>query len=362
MKNTTVGTYGLITLMITLIITKLLTSAPSLYARHSYGAGWLEVLISGLFEALVLCIVLKLFLKFDNLDLIDISEKILGKIGRVFVGLISIFIFSISSAAILRSFAEMIRNTAMRGMMYEYLVLAVFITGTIGALLGIRTIANLNGLILPVLIISVVVILAINFSRLSILNISPFLGRGGEILLYNSICRNSTFYEIGTILFLTPYIREKAAVKKIGFTALLVSVFLSTLIALFYQLSVPYEAAGTFSYPFYQMTRMLKAGTFFQRIEPLNIFIWGGCAFVYVSFGIWLCSDVFKKTFNLSDRKPTVYLFATIVCFFALIPGSETSVERIFDFLITYACFAYPLFPAVLLIFACILKRKRCVE
>ncbi len=352
------GTYGSICLIVTLIITKALISSPALYIQQSMSAGWLEVLISGLFELFVLFIVLRLVLRFDRKDIIDISYTTFGKPGRIIVGILSCFVILVNSAAVCRSFAELIRNTVIRGHSYEGIIFFILAGSLVAGYFGIRTQINLNGMILPVIIIAILVIAFINIAGYSFSNIQPILGNGFNNTVSNALLKNASFFEVGIFLFLIPYLGNGNDVKQICFTSLVVSIIVISGITLVYQLSVPYEAAQTFAIPLYQMTRMLKAGEFFQRIEPLNVFIWGGAMFVYVGIGVWLTAHVFKKTFNLQNEKPMIYIFSVIIGITALIPGSETSVEKIYSFLMIYSYVAYPLLPLIFLIVASLLKEK----
>ena len=353
------GTWGLVSLIITLIITKVLISSPSFYAKQSASAGWLEVMISGIFEIFMLFLVLRLVLNFEKMDLVDIAECAFGRIGKIIVGVLSVAAVVISASAVFRCFCELIRNTVIRGISYDDVSFFILAASLAGAYLGVRKQVNLSGLILPILLVAVAIILLINVPRYSITNILPISGVGVRGIIKNALLKNASFYEIGIILFFLPYLKDKTSVKKTSFTALSVSVILSSIIALQYQLAVPYEAAGSFSLPLYQMTRMIKAGTFFQRIEPLNIFIWSGAMYLYVGIGIRMSAHIYKKTFSISETRPMVFVFALLITLLALIPGSETNVERIYDFILTYGYVAYPLLPLLILISASMIYTRK---
>lgn len=358
-ENQEIGTWGAVSLIVTLITTKILISAPSFYAEQSLSAGWLEVLISGMFELFILAIMLRLTEGYKNMDIIDIAGESFGKAGRYTAGISSIIVFVISSAAVFRCFCELIRNTVIRGMSYEDISFFILAVSVVGAFLGIRILISASGLMLPCIVIAVILILLINIPRYSFSNILPLLGPGVRELTGNALMKNASFFEIGIFLFFLPYFKDKKDVKNFCFTGMIFSVLLSSIITLAYQLAVPYEVAGTFALPLYQMTRMIKAGTFFQRIEPLNVFIWGGAMYTYISTGVRLSAHVYRKTFSLSHTEPLVCIFAYIICILALIPGSETSVERIYDFLLTYSYIAYPLLPLLLIIFCSVFRRRR---
>lgn len=351
-KDKIVGYYGSVTLISVLICSKAFITAPAFYARQSASAGWLEVLVSGLFEFIVLAIVLKLTEGFDGMDLVDIGEKAFGKAGKWAVGILSCAVFVAVSAAMFRAFVEIVRNCLIESAPHDYI--AVFITAAVivGAYLGLRTQINMIGLIVPLLSTAIIVTLLINMPRYHLNNIEPILGNGLGNVFSNAVLRNSSYFELGTILFLTPYLGSESAVKRTSFTALGASVGVLAIMSLTYQLVIPYRAAGNFALPMYEMTRMIRAGSFFQRIEPLIIFVWSGALFVYVGAGIWFASDIFKKTFGLVSARPTVFILAEIVCFLALIPGSEVNVEKIFDVILEYGYFVYPIAPAIILVLA----------
>lgn len=357
-----IGTWGTVSLTVTLVITKMLISAPSLFAKQSASAGWIEILISGVFEIFILAIILKLAENYEGMDIIDIAEATFGKMGKFICGFFSCVVFIVSAAAVFRCFCELIRNTVIRGIGYEdvsFFMLAAAITG---AYLGTRTLVSSAGIFLPFIIAAITLVMLINIPRYSISNILPVFGTGLKVLTKNALLKNSSFFEIGIILYFLPYFKEKTSVKKICFTGLILSIFLSSLITLLYQLTVPYEAAGTFALPLYQMTRMIKSGTFFQRIEPLNVFMWGSAMYTYVGVGVRMAAYTYKKTFSLTHAKPLVFVFGYIISLLALIPGSETSVERIYDFLMTYSYIAYPLLPLLLFVTGAVFhkNRKRC--
>ncbi len=349
-KEKQIGTFGAVSILTALISAKIFLSAPAFYAKHSAGAGWLEVLISGIFELFVLAVILKLMSAFPEMDIIDAAEYSFGGFGRIITGFICSALFLLSAAAVFRCFCEMIRNCIIESISYEYVALFIAAAVVAAAYLGGRTTLHLNNLIFPLVLISAGIVLLISVSRYNVQNIKPILGYGAKELTTNALLKNSSYYELGTLLLFIPYLSGKNHVKKIGFTALCVSIILLSGIALLYQMAVPYEAASTFELPFYQMTRMLKAGSVIQRIEPLNIFIWSGALFVYIGMGVSLSAHTFKKAAKLESGTPMVFILTFIMCTAALIPGSETTVETIYDFMLTYGYIAYPLAPLILLI------------
>lgn len=360
MKNKElIGSYGSIALITTLIFTKALISAPAFYIAQSASAGWMEVLMSGLIEIFILLMVMKLMSLLGKGDIIDISERIFGRGSRTIVGIISCIVILISTSAVLRTFAELIRSTLNKKMNYEVILLCVVPVAILVGHIGIKALSSLNGLILPLVIISVAIIILINRFGFSFSNLFPFCGPGFDNVLSNAALRNSTFFEIGIILFLRPYLGENIAIKKIGFTALTLSIALITGVTFFYQLTIPYEAANSFATPLYQMSRMIKSGTFFQRIEPINVFIWSGVMYVYIGTGIWLITDILQKAFSLSSSKPTSFVVTLIAVTVALIPGSEASVEKIYDWILTYAYIAYPIAPTIFLSIAFVIYKIR---
>lgn len=353
-----IGSFSASAFMISLICAKIFISAPSYYVKQSASAGWLEVFIRGIFEVIVLAVILRLLNGFEGMDIIDIAQSSFGSAGRVVIGVISCGVFLVSAAAVFRCYAELIRNCIINHITYEYMSIFILAAVIIAAYLGLKTQISLNGLIIPLLGIAVIIMLLVIYPLYSETNISPLLGWGFGKTLSNALLKNASYFEMGILLFIVPYLSTKKDVKKIAFTSIGLSIAVLSGITLCYQLAVPYQAASSFTLPMYQMTRMLKAGTFMQRLEPLIVFVWSGSLFIYIGTGIWFAGNTFKKTFSLSASRPMVFIFSEIVCLLALIPGSETSVERIYDFILSYAYVVYPLLPLVLLIAARAFKKR----
>ncbi len=358
-KGKTDGKYSIIIFMIHIILAKVFISAPMLYARHSAGAGWIEVLLSGIFELLTTGIILKLLEGFENRSILEIAEKSFGKTGKVVIGSAATAVFVLNSAAIYRCFCEMIRNCILQNFSYEFISVFLLAAITVSAYLGLKSQMRLNNLIFLLIAAALVLTVLVNINHYDVKNIAPLMGNGFDKMIYNAVLRNSSFFEIGALFIILPFFKRKTGVKSICFTVLSISTVLLSGITLLYQLAIPYEASGEFELPLYQLTRMLRAGSFLQRIEPLNMLVWSGAFFIYLGFGLWLSSHMFSQTFSLRSEKPVVFIFAEIICILALIPGSETTVERIYDFILSYAYIAYPVIPIAVLIAAIPAYRRK---
>lgn len=345
-------------IIVTLICAKVFIAAPSYYARQSLSAGWADVLLSGIFEALILFLVLKLSEGFEGMDLVDIAEASFGTFGRILTGAVSCFVFLAFAAAYFRCFAEMIGSTIIKEISFDYVSVFVLAAVAVGAYLGIRTQINLNCLIIPFLAAAVLIMLLVISPQYTVNNISPLMGAGGETFS-NALLHNASYTELGAILFLIPYLKEKHTVKRVGFTAIFISCALLSLITLCYQLAVPYEAAGSFTLPVYQMTRMLEAGSFMKRLEPLIVFVWSGALFIYIGCTIRFASNSFKKAFSLSAAEPTVFAFAAIVFLAASVPGEKVNITSVTGFLLKYGCAVYPILPLALLALARLFKGRK---
>jgi spore germination protein (amino acid permease) len=352
-----IGSYGAVSFVLSMVSAKVFITAPSYYAKQSASAGWLEVLLSGIFEFLILAVILKLLERYEGMDLIDIAQNSFGKTGGVIVGVLSSAVFLSAAATGFRCFEEMMRSCIIKPISYDYVSVFLIAAVVIAAYLGLGTQVSLNGLIVPFMGIFVIIMLLVISPHYSISNICPYFGNGIANTASNAVLKNSSYYELGTLLYIIPYLGKKKSVKKIAFTTIGASILVFSLITLCYQLAVPYEAAGTFAMPMYQMTRMLRAGSFMKRLEPLLVFVWSGSLYIYIGAGIWFAANSFKKAFSLRESKTMVFIFCAIVCFAALIPKSEASVEKILNFILRNAYVAYPLMPLILLITARAVKK-----
>ena len=99
--------------------------------------------------------------------------------------------------------------------------------------------------------------------------------------------------------------------------------------------------------PVYQLSKMIRAGEYFQRFEAFFEFIWEISQLLYSSIYIFIIAETLTKAFDLKDRNAVSYGIIAIITLIASEPISIAEVleiSRIADFATIPIVYLLPIF------------------
>lgn len=197
-----------ISIILIIMINKLILNIPY-YIVDLVGSGAIVNLIYiGIIDFIFLLIILKLLNKFENFDIIDISEFLGGKFLKYFVGIISIALFLLISFITLIDFSNVLHTIYFSNFPMIY-ILFFFIIGTLIAnLIGIRGISRTISFILPFAILSVVITFITAFENLDIKDLTPILGQNLNTTFVKGLSNCFAMYIIVCFYFFGPLLKE----------------------------------------------------------------------------------------------------------------------------------------------------------
>jgi spore germination protein (amino acid permease) len=230
----------------------------------------------------------------------------------------------------------------------------------VGAYLGLETLVRIHALLVPLLAAAFTVISIMNIPNFEFSRLAPWLGRGAETILKEGVKNLSIYSELIALFFIMPFLHKKSDFAGIGRYSLFFSALFLVFSSMCYTLVYPYPATTEYFLPMYQMTRAIRLGRFFTRIESAFIVIWAFSAFLYLSSGLYFLTWIFQKTFALQKRKPLILPFTILVFTGGIIPENlystlqiEMELYRSVSWIITF------LLPLLLLGIATIRSRNK---
>ena len=72
----------------------------------------------------------------------------------------------------------------------------------------------------------------------------------------------------------------------------------------------------------YQLSRMVKAGEYFQRFEAFFEFVWSLTQLLHMSIYIWVVCDIIKNSFALANSKRLIPCVTATIGWMAFCTGS----------------------------------------
>lgn len=311
-------------ILINLITVKMLFTYPRYIVERCLNGAWLSVAIYCVAAVLIYYLTQAAYLKTGRISILAQAEAVGGRWLKVFVGVFSIVLLMFNTAPMIRAFPEAIKTALLQNTPMLVIVSILTVGVFAGAYFGIEALARVASVFLPVaglFILSFFLMLAPNYR---INNIFPFSFSDVFVRGSSSL---SVFADILVLNFLLPYAEDMKVVKKSGITAIIIGGITGALIVLAYCLVYPYPASARFIVPMYQLARIVKIGTYFQRLESVFEFVWSISIFIYTSIYVFVMCDIFRRSFDLKHYKPLV--FPMLIILLRLVFWEESYTEAL---------------------------------
>lgn len=314
------------TILINVICIKMLLTFPRTIVLSAGSASWIQIIYATLLTLLIYFITMKAYEKAGKQCILDLSQQIGGKWLKAFVGVVLISILGFNMGIVIRSFPESIKEVLLQGTNMSLIVIALGIAIGIGAYIGIEALGRINTIFLPIASVVLAIFLALSIPYCHINNLFPILGKGAVNVFLKGFQNIVLFSDIIVVNILLPYCKNFESAKKSGYSAILLSGILSLIIMLIYTLIFRYPSSTQFIMPTYQISRIVRIGLFFQRLEAFFEFVWSISLYMYGSIYIFIITHLLKKAFNLKYHKPIIFAVTSFIIAVTFIPSSMIKV------------------------------------
>lgn len=347
MSNTKISTLEAITLILTIVVSHCILSAPNEILTTYRSASILNLIYVGIIATFITLLIFNLMKNFPGMDIIDISEVVGGKVFKNIIGAIFIGYFVITSSFMLRNFCESIKIIyyPMTNITFliTFFVLAICIANSLGFSATIKT----NRIVLPFALFSIVFLFLTNINNFQPQRVFPILGNGFSQTFILGITNLASFGGIVYIYFLPPILKDPSKFKKIAISSVITTaIYLIFTVATLLFIFSFFLNISEIS-PLYNATRYIEFGTFFQRLESIFLLIWILVFACYLSISLKMSIHVFQKITFISDSKPLIPIFGLLFFGIALIPKnfaiSQYFETHIYKYLVLGIVFALSL-------------------
>ena len=286
----------------------------------------LNVIFVSIITLFLIVVIIRLFKKFPNSDIIDICEAIGGKFLKWLVGSIFALYIIVTSSLLLRYFIETIHIIYYGDAPIIYLLLFFLVVGVIANMQGIKSIARTNVILCVIMVISLLTAFAAVVPNMTIQRIFPILG--------------------------PPLLENKKDLKKSTLIATLISIFIVILATASMLLAFSFSTDIDRISPLYSLLSNNEFGKYFQHPESLFVFTWILSFMSYFSIGLMTSSLVCQKVTNVKNSTPFIIPICIISLIIALIPNSIMQTLAINDFISKYigTPLTFIVFPIILMI------------
>ena len=317
-----------ISIIVIIMLNKLILNVPYIVIS-TVGTGIIVNLIYiGIVDLLFSILLIKLFEKFQNADIIDISEYLGGKILKWIIGIISILLFIFVAFVTLVDFTNALQIVYFSNFSIIYIVL-FFIVGILVANLygGLKGISHFSSFLLPFVLISIILPIWGVWSDFSIESFTPFFGNSYYSTFVLGLSNCFSMYIISYFYFFKPHLKETINFKKVVITSYGISWFLLflSIIPIMTLFNVNMESEPLNS--LYLLSRKVEFGSFIQRTDALFILLWLLSLFTYLSFVVFLINRTLKKLLNVTNEKMISFSICNILLGLAILPLNSAQIH-----------------------------------
>lgn len=300
MREHHLGQREALALMIIFLGAKLFRAFPRSMAKLGGPAGWMVVLFGVLSAAISLLLIDRALAAARGKSLIAAAEEGLGPwLGGLASVAILLFFFGTTSIS-MRQYSEnllavFLPRTPLQVVMGAYLGAATFI-----AYLGVEGLARTAWLLGPWLLAGLATLLAgalLTFTSTG--GLTPFWGPGLPVVITEGLFRSGVGAEILGLAVLAPVFRKEGQVRAVGFRTLIAAGLLMVVVQVVYSLFFPHPASTRVAFPLLQVSRLIVAGRWFQRVEAVYLVSWVVLATLYSAAGVWIVAKGFAEVFRI---------------------------------------------------------------
>lgn len=251
-----------------------------------------------------------------------LTEKFGRSISTLFIGIGAAYSFFISTITIY-DLTRWTSVTYLHGTPTFYIIIIFTFTCLLLSTSSILSIAIVNGLLLPIIIILGFLVSFGNIPNKDYSLLFPVFENGIAPYLYGSIYTGVGFFEIFAITFLHHKLRNNVRLIPLYLTGM-------TLILLMFGPTVGAitefgpEASKNLSFLAFEEWRLLSFGRFIEHVDFLAIYQWYAGAFIRVSLGFYLIIELFQIK-KLKPRNIWLTIIFILAVILAQIP--VTSIE-----------------------------------
>lgn len=330
MKNKfTIVRKELFYILVNLITVKMFFVFPRGMVQNSGNASWLESIYVSLCAIGIYLITINLYKKSANMGVLDVAYKIGKKPLKIIVGVVIAIILLTNSAITLRGLPESLKSALLPLTPMQFILILLGIAVGVGAYVGIYSNARIHSLFVPIALIIFAMMLLLLIPHINLNNLFPIFNKGTHNIFVGGLRSLDIFSDVLVLYILLPFFESYKRVKDTGLKAIILGGVIVTLIMFFYNLVFSYPVSEEFILPVYQMTRLIKVGDFFARLEAFFEFFWTISAVLYASLYVFVVCYVLKESFDLKNYKPLVFPVSIIFIAISYLPTSTAGLSDV---------------------------------
>lgn len=348
-----------VALIITTILEIGLLSLPRDVAIYANSDGWIVVIIGGALAfvgSLVLSILIR---RFPNDTFVEYSQKVIGKVPALVLGIILIIYFTLASSVVIRTFAEVVNAFMLQKTPREFIIITQMLLTVYLIRHGIEPTARIAEILFPVLIIPIFAMYLIAIPKADFTELLPFMNTPITAIAKGSLNTMFSFFGIEILLMLGPYMRSPERIYWTMFVSIGVATMIYLFIVIVVFVSIGVENTKLLIWPGMTIIRNIMApGEVFERLDALAMALWTIASFTTANSLFLTGALAFTHVTRAKEFKFFITIMFPWIYLFASIPPNILVTEKMVYMVKLGSITVGILMPLIILLLSIILKKR----
>lgn len=293
---------------------------------------WIVLLLSIPYTIILFWPLMYLGNKFKGLNLIQYTEKILGRFfGKIFniYYILFLFLFCI----ILVSTLVEILNTTMFLETPTYVTTAIIIiTCAYVSYKGLESIARGAEIFVPFILLTILLFVVLSYNNYDFTVLLPILKDSTfKELSKGSLDRSIKFSDALILAMLSPHLEKKEDLNGIFVKSVIYSIIIIIILVVSTQAVLGIEYPKHINFPFFTFSRLVNLLDFIQRIELLIVIALITGNIGKISGYMYFASVAFAQTLNKDNNKVYIVPISIMVFIITLVIKDRRSILAVGD-------------------------------
>ena len=269
---------------------------------------------------------------YPSMTYVEVNKKIFGKwIGKIAV-LLYLSYFFILSSGMVREIGDFFTTEILVDTPNPMVMIMFLLTSLIGVQLGLEVICRTAVIFFPWIVMLLLILFLFLIPEIKLENIQPIFGEGMKPIIKGSYhILGLPYLELAILLMVTPYVTEKAAMKKAFYRGMVIGGIVLLITVAFCILVLGSDTAARRTYPAYTLGRRLSIVNFLERIEVIVAIIWVFTQYFKLTIINYGISLGLAQVLGLKSYKILFFPLAFLIITFAIF--SYRDIVHFHDFI-----------------------------
>ena len=363
-KNTTkISSYQVILIIIIYRVIIAFTYLPIVNSPPGNQDIWIMLLLSIPYTIVIGLPILYLSNKFNDLTIIEYTEKILGKVIGKITGIYYTGFLLMFCIILVATLVEILDTTMFVETPTWVIAIIMLLTCAYISFKGLEPIARGAEIFVPFILGVVLLFMVLGYNNYDFTVLLPVLKDSTfKELNIGALDRSIKFSDIIILAMITPHLERKEDLNKVYIKSIVYSIIIVLLLTITTQAALGIEYAKHTSFPFFTFNRLIDLFDFIQRIDVLSVIAWIAGNVGKIAGYLYFTTVAFSQTMNRQKNEPYIIPMAIIVLIVTVLIKDRRSIlevgkvlENIILITSTITIFVIPLFTLIVYFF----RRKK---